>query len=71
VSIVDDWFQASLDAELQETLRNPHSYLSSILATEQIARLLAEHRAGGDDHHKILSSLAIFEAWARSQGITS
>jgi asparagine synthase (glutamine-hydrolysing) len=35
------------------------------LQPEPVRRLLADHRAGRDDNHKLLFSLAMFEQWLR------
>jgi asparagine synthase (glutamine-hydrolysing) len=37
------------------------------LNAAEVGRLLAEHRAGVHDNHKILFSLVVLEEWLRSQ----
>ena len=66
VNVVDGWLQSSLSGKLPELLLDPNSLMFDLLRPEPVQRLFVEHRAGRQDHHKLLFSLVIFEEWLRS-----
>lgn len=65
VNVVDRWFQGSLGAHLDSYLGDPASRMFEYLEPAAVERLLAEHRAGRHDHHKMLFSLVVLEEWLR------
>jgi asparagine synthase (glutamine-hydrolysing) len=67
VNVVDQWFQSSLNSVLADLLLDPGSLMFNILRMEPVTRLFDDHRAGRQDNHKLLFSLAMFEQWLRGQ----
>jgi asparagine synthase (glutamine-hydrolysing) len=67
VNVVDSWFQGSLGDSMDSYLKDPRSLMFDHLNAAEVGRLLAEHRAGVHDNHKILFSLVVLEEWLRSQ----
>jgi asparagine synthase (glutamine-hydrolysing) len=65
VNVVDEWFQSATDSRLSELLLDRSSLMYDLLEPGAVASLLADHRAGKDDNHKVLFSLAMFEQWLR------
>lgn len=66
VNVVDDWFRDAVDGRMLEYIGDRESRMYRFLQPPAVQRLLAEHRAGRQDYHKILFSLAVFEQWLRS-----
>jgi asparagine synthase (glutamine-hydrolysing) len=66
VNVVDSWFQSSLSGQLPELLMDSKSLMFDLLKPECVRRLLEEHRSRGQDNHKLLFSLVLFEQWLRS-----
>jgi asparagine synthase (glutamine-hydrolysing) len=65
VNVVDEWFRGSLGAHLDGYLGDPSSRMFQYLDPAPVGRLLAEHRAGRQDNHKMLFSLVVLEEWLR------
>jgi asparagine synthase (glutamine-hydrolysing) len=65
VNVVDEWFRGSLGAHLDGYLGDPSSRMFQYLDPAPVWRLLAEHRAGRQDNHKMLFSLVVLEEWLR------
>ncbi|HTL31092.1 MAG TPA: asparagine synthase-related protein, partial [Tepidisphaeraceae bacterium] len=65
VNVVDQWFQSATDSKLSELLLDRSSLMFDLLEPGAVASLLTDHRAGKDDNHKVLFSLAMFEQWLR------
>lgn len=65
VNVVDQWFQSSADSTLTDLLLDRGSLMFELLDPKPVRVLLEEHRAGQDDNHKLLFSLAMFEQWLR------
>jgi asparagine synthase (glutamine-hydrolysing) len=65
VNVVDGWFQSSMQSELSNLLLDETSLMYGLLKPAPVQQLLADHRAGRDDNHKLLFSLAMFEQWLR------
>jgi asparagine synthase (glutamine-hydrolysing) len=65
VNVVDEWFKGFLHHKLKQALSDPCSHLHRYFMPKNIVKLLDDHLSGQEDHHKILSSLVIFEAWAK------
>jgi len=65
VNVVDEWFRGALNQRLKRALSDPSSYLRRHFVPENVSKLLDNHLSGQEDHHKILSSLVIFESWVR------
>ncbi len=66
VNVVDRWFHSSVQGEFVDTLLDPHSYMYEYLDPQAVGKLLREHSAGREDHHKVLFSLVCFEVWLRN-----
>jgi len=64
-NVVDDWFHSSLNGQLQETLLDESSFMFALLDPKPVRRLLAGHRSGRQDNHKLLFSLVMVEQWLR------
>lgn len=65
VNAVDDWLRGLGSNGLDGYLLDKGSRMYEFLAPEAVAKLLAEHRAGRADNHKILFSLVVLEEWLR------
>jgi asparagine synthase (glutamine-hydrolysing) len=68
VNVVDQWFRESVGSSFKTILLDDHSLMYSILRPNPVRQLLAEHKAGTHDHHKLLFSLVVFEQWLRGSG---
>jgi asparagine synthase (glutamine-hydrolysing) len=66
VNVVDEWFKSSVRGALSEMLLDTDSLIYKLLKPKSVQKLLAEHRDGQQDNHKVLFSLAMFEQWLRS-----
>ena len=66
VNVVDGWFQSSVSGKLEQMLLDPGSTMYGLLRHDVVGRLFETHRAGSQDNHKLLFSLAVFEQWLRS-----
>jgi asparagine synthase (glutamine-hydrolysing) len=67
VNVVDDWFSGALESRMADYLRDDGSRMYEWLQPTAVRRLLDEHRAGREDHHKLLFSLVVLEEWLRGQ----
>jgi asparagine synthase (glutamine-hydrolysing) len=65
VNVVDGWFQSSMQSELSNMLLDESSLMYRLLKPAPVRQMLTDHRAGRDDNHKLLFSLAMFEQWLR------
>lgn len=65
VNVVDRWFRTSLRGTLGEFLQDPYSEMYRFLSYSAVQDLVAGHRSGRDDNHKLLFSLAVLEQWLR------
>lgn len=65
VNVVDSWFRDSLNGTLGEFLQDPYSEMYRFLSYPAVQDLIAGHRSGRDDNHKLLFSLAVLEQWLR------
>ena len=65
-NVVDGWFKRSVSARLDELLLDGNSRMYGYLKPEAVGALLKAHRAGLEDHHKILFSLVVLEMWLRT-----
>jgi asparagine synthase (glutamine-hydrolysing) len=65
VNAVDKWFDGSLGARFDDYLRDPESRMFEFLDPITVGNLLAEHRVGRQDNHKMLFSLVVLEEWLR------
>lgn len=61
----DQWLRTSLGEEVQHSYR-PASPLADMVAPAAVTRLVDEHRAGRDDHKRILYCLLELAAWHRT-----
>ncbi len=66
VNVVDDWFKSAANGVLGEFLLDPQSAMFEMLRPDAVRNLYDQHRAGREDHHKLLFSLAMLEQWLRS-----
>ncbi len=66
VNVVDQWFRGALGSRLDGVIQDPASLMYRYFQPRRVEQLLAEHRAGLFDNHKILFSLALFEQWLRN-----
>jgi asparagine synthase (glutamine-hydrolysing) len=65
VDVVDSWYRSSVNGLVADTLGDPQSLLYSVLDPTAVQGLLADHRGGSEDRHKILHSLVVTELWLR------
>jgi len=65
VNVVDGWFNTSLQGPLSDLLLDESSQMYQTLAPGPVRQLLADHRSGRQDNHKLLFSLVMFEQWLR------
>ena len=66
VNVVDDWFHGAIGGRMLDYIGDDQSEIYRLLNPEAVRRLLAEHRAGRHDNHKILFSIVVLEQWLRS-----
>jgi asparagine synthase (glutamine-hydrolysing) len=67
VNVVDGWFNSSVRGPLSDLLRDPSSRMYEWLTPDPVQKLLADHRSGRQDNHKLLFSLVMFEQWLRGR----
>lgn len=65
VTVVDGWFNSSVEGKLPEMLRDRESLMYRLLDPAAVNGLLDAHRGGRADNHKLLFSLAMVEQWLR------
>ncbi|HVU33784.1 MAG TPA: asparagine synthase (glutamine-hydrolyzing) [Opitutaceae bacterium] len=68
VNVVDDWFHAAVGGRMMDYIADDQSHIYRLLDPRAIRRLLAEHRSGRHDHHKVLFSVVVLEQWLRCAG---
>ncbi len=61
VNVVDSWFHSSLHGSLPDLLLSQDSLIYNFLEPKPVANLLAKHRSGRQDNHKLLFSIAMLE----------
>ena len=66
VDAVDPWFRSGA-GPFAGHLLDRGSLLFEFLRPEAVSRLLADHRLGRSDNHKILFSLVVLEEWLRAR----
>ena len=66
VNVVDDWFQKSVGGAMSAMFMDRDSRMYRFLKPEPVQRLYEEHRAGRQDHHKMLFSFAVLEQLMRA-----
>ena len=64
-NVVDQWFHSSLNGGLREMLVDESSLMFELLKPKPVQQLLAGHRSGRQDNHKLLFSLVMVEQWLR------
>lgn len=62
---VDTWFQGALDSFLNDTMLAPDSACGEFFERSELDRILSEHRSGGRNHRRKLTTLLSFELWHR------
>jgi asparagine synthase (glutamine-hydrolysing) len=68
VNVVDDWFRASIRGRFEETFMDTSSEIYQFLKPKAVEQLVAAHRSGQRDHHKLLFSLVVCENLLRLTG---
>jgi asparagine synthase (glutamine-hydrolysing) len=71
VNVVDEWFRRSVSRGMRDVFESADSLIFGLLRPESVRRMVAEHTAGAEDHHKILFSLVVFEEWLRSWDVSN
>jgi asparagine synthase (glutamine-hydrolysing) len=66
VDVVDAWFRGSFDSGMDDYLLDGTSEMYEVLKPEVVRGLVAGHRSGHYDNHKILFGLVVFEEWLRT-----
>ena len=64
-NVVDDWFRGVIDNKMADTFFDGSSRIYRYLRPQAVRELFEQHATGRNDNHKILFSLAVFEAWLR------
>ncbi len=67
VDAVDDWLKRSLGSNMDSYLLDRGSLMFEFLEPNAVRNLLADHRCGKSDNHKVLFNLVVLEEWLRSQ----
>lgn len=67
VDAVDDWLKRSLGSNMDRYLLDRSSLMFEFLDPNAVRELLADHRSGKSDNHKMLFNLVVLEEWLRSQ----
>lgn len=65
-TIVDGWFRDSAEDKFSDYIKDPQSAIYAFLSHAAINSMLAEHRRGARDNHKLLFSVVVLEEWLRS-----
>jgi asparagine synthase (glutamine-hydrolysing) len=66
VNVVDEWFNAGANGKMTDLLLDENSMMFDLLESDQVRRLLSDHRSRRHDNHKLLFSLVMFEQWLRT-----
>jgi asparagine synthase (glutamine-hydrolysing) len=61
----DSWLRTSLGIEVEQRYQ-PGTELAGLIEPAEVARLVAEHRTGRDDHKNVLYCLLELSEWHRS-----
>ncbi len=62
---IDEWFKNDLEGFLQDTMLASDSVSNTFFSSDEVNRLLTEHRSGARNHRRKLSTLLSFEIWHR------
>jgi asparagine synthase (glutamine-hydrolysing) len=65
VNVVDEWLRSSGQGDFGLSLMDSDSLIFELLRPEAVRGLLADHRTGQQDNHKLLFSLVMLEHWLR------
>jgi len=65
VNVVDDWFRSSMEGALPQMLLEKDSIMFQLLDPHAVKGMVEQHRAGEEDHHKLLFSLVMLEQLLR------
>lgn len=65
-TVVDDWFRLAMDGKMRHMMADDHSLMYEWLCYGKVQQLMADHRNGREDNHKLLFSLMVFEEWLRN-----
>ncbi|HWD19971.1 MAG TPA: asparagine synthase (glutamine-hydrolyzing) [Verrucomicrobiae bacterium] len=65
VNVVDDWFQSAAGGQISELLQASDAHIYKLLKPARVEKLLADHKSGREDNHKLLFSLVMLEQWMR------
>jgi asparagine synthase (glutamine-hydrolysing) len=65
VNVVDDWFHDAIGGRMIDYINDNQSHMYRLLNPNSIRSLLAEHRSGRCDNHKMLFSIVVLEQWLR------
>jgi asparagine synthase (glutamine-hydrolysing) len=65
VNVVDEWLRSSAEGNFGLPLLDADSFIFELLKPEAVRALLADHRTGRHDNHKLLFSLVMLEQWMR------
>jgi len=66
VNVVDDWLRDAVKGGFEDMFMNGSSAMYTLLRPGAIEKMLAAHRSGERDHHKMLFSLIVCESLLRS-----
>jgi asparagine synthase (glutamine-hydrolysing) len=61
VDVVDRWYRDSLTGKVADNLMDEGALIYQMLRPDRVRRLVADHRSGRRDHHKIIYSLVVME----------
>jgi len=64
-NVVDDWFRRAMTGNFEEAFRDTSSEIYHFVRPEAVQQLLASHRTGERDNHKLLFSFLVCEALLR------
>ena len=67
VNAPNAWFRGAIAGTMEETILDSESCMYRFLQPSAVQEMLRQHKAGKNDLHKILFSLALFEQWLRVQ----
>jgi asparagine synthase (glutamine-hydrolysing) len=65
VNVVDDWFRSSINGSFEDVFKDTSSAIYKFMRPSAVQELLASHRSGQRDHHKLLFSLVVCETFMR------
>ena len=65
VNVVDEWFRGAMSKKMEDILLDKGSLIFRYLRPSAVQEIVAEHRSGRSDNHKVLFSLIVCEEWLR------